>query len=678
MFKNMKLAAKLGVGFGFVLLILATVAAVSYLQFRKVAGLTDAVVVQNHLQAEMLKTVTEHVSWESEVNRLFADDLVTELTVETDDRKCRLGTFLQSEAVKRLAAEDSEFAELASQIAAPHHNMHASAAKIAELYKWHQYVSARKIQEETRREWDAIAHEVADSLERASQNVIRPAIEVAEEDQILGEVVKWNQIRAGINDEVIGPFLLLRIESMRLGIDATDDQWRRYTNRLQRLHNGMAAWSRLTEDNPHMRKVAAHLQGAIESFQAAGERYHEAMLAEREASASMDQALQVLQNETGPAAEKTLAILGNMRQRFSNASEAATEQITSGVEGSNLVVAVLSLLGIALGVVATVYITRSITKPIHQVIEGMTTGAAQVSAASAQVAQSSQQMAQGASEQAASLEEVSSSLEEMASMTRQNAENANQSDKLSKHVHAAAEKSMEAMERMSEAIVRIKTSSDQTARIIKTIDEIAFQTNLLALNAAVEAARAGEAGKGFAVVAEEVRSLAQRSAEAAKDTANLIEESLRNSDSGVTASGEVEEVLEEIAEGIEKVTQLIAEVSAASSEQAQGIDQQNKAVAEMDKLTQSNAANAEESASASAELSAQARDLNEMIALLVAVVGGGAQDNGSETVAPSGQAPETPPDPTGQIPAIKGKDAVDEVKTPDEVIPLDDRELADF
>ena len=180
------------------------------------------------------------------------------------------------------------------------------------------------------------------------------------------------------------------------------------------------------------------------------------------------------------------------------------------------------------------------------------------------------------------------------------------------------------MSRMGEAIGKIKSSSDQTAKIIKTIDEIAFQTNLLALNAAVEAARAGDAGKGFAVVAEEVRNLAQRSAEAAKNTASLIEESQQNADNGVAVSRKWAGILTQIVESVQKLTQLIGEVSAASQEQSKGIEQIGTAVTQMDKLTQSNAANAEESASASEELAAQAKELGDMVQMLVGIVKGAA------------------------------------------------------
>lgn len=237
----------------------------------------------------------------------------------------------------------------------------------------------------------------------------------------------------------------------------------------------------------------------------------------------------------------------------------------------------------------------------------------QVSSASQQISAGSQSLAQGANQQASSLEEISSSLEEMSSMTKQNADNAMMAKNLAGESNTNAKSGSEAMVRMSGAINRIKESSDQTAKIVKTIDEIAMQTNLLALNAAVEAARAGEAGRGFAVVAEEVRNLAQRSAQAAKNTADMISESVKNADDGVKIASEVAQSFESIATSAKKVNDLIAEIAAASQEQSQGIDQVNTAVAQMDKVTQQNAANSEESASAAEELSSQAEGLQGMV-----------------------------------------------------------------
>ncbi|MBT3199535.1 MAG: hypothetical protein HN350_06420, partial [Phycisphaerales bacterium] len=290
------------------------------------------------------------------------------------------------------------------------------------------------------------------------------------------------------------------------------------------------------------------------------------------------------------------------------------------VAASNTVLMIGIALAIAIGSAMAFVITRGIVKPIQQVISSLTSGAEQTSSASGQVSSASQSLAQGASEQAAAVEEVTSSIEEMASMTKQNATNADEAKSLAANATDGADKGTAAMGRMSTAIEDIKKSSDETAKIIKTIDEIAFQTNLLALNAAVEAARAGEAGKGFAVVAEEVRNLAQRSAQAAKDTADMIEGSVKNADNGVAISTEVAEMLDEIAGNNRKVDDLVGEIAAASNEQAQGIDQINTAVGQMDQVTQSNAANAEESASASEELSAQAEQLTGMVSQLQSMV----------------------------------------------------------
>jgi methyl-accepting chemotaxis protein len=161
-------------------------------------------------------------------------------------------------------------------------------------------------------------------------------------------------------------------------------------------------------------------------------------------------------------------------------------------------------------------------------------------------------------------------------------------------------KANSSMRQMRTAMERINAASDEMAKIIKTIDEIAFQTNLLALNAAVEAARAGEAGAGFAVVADEVRNLAMRAAEAAKNTSQLIEDNIKNIKDGSELVAATDEAFSEVAGTSSRVAELVGEIAAASSEQTQGIDQINKAAIEMDRVTQSTAANAEQMAAAMA------------------------------------------------------------------------------
>ena len=252
-------------------------------------------------------------------------------------------------------------------------------------------------------------------------------------------------------------------------------------------------------------------------------------------------------------------------------------------------------------------------------------------------------------------------------MTRQNADNSRQADAMVRDAKGAADKGVVAVQEMADAINRIKESSDATAKIIKTIDEIAFQTNLLALNAAVEAARAGEAGKGFAVVAEEVRALAQRSADAAKNTSALIEGSQERAQRGVAVSTEVAETLQQIVTGVQKVTQLVGEIAAASEEQAQGIEQINISTAQMDRVTQANAANAEESAAAGEELSAQASRLDEMVAALQGIVGGHALS--TDPMRPSAAA--VPAETRSERRSVSSS-------RPEDVIPLDEDELRKF
>ncbi len=340
-------------------------------------------------------------------------------------------------------------------------------------------------------------------------------------------------------------------------------------------------------------------------------------------------------------------------------------------------------LAMVVGALFSIALSRSITKPINRIITELSSGAGQVANVSNQVAGSSQQLAQGAGEQASNLEETSASLEQMASMTRQNADNAIKTDKLMGETKNMVLDGMNSMKSVSVVIGGIRQSAKEMAKIIKTIDEIAFQTNLLALNAAVEAARAGDAGRGFAVVAEEVRNLARRSAAAAKNTADLIEDAQKNAETGVQATAQLAGSFDRIQDSAFKVAALVAEITAGSRQQAQGIGQVNVAVSEMDRVIQQNAANAEESASAAEQLSAQARELQALVVELMELVRGSEAAAGDRPQPPhdahagpamSAHAPE-PAHTASSLAAFSGEP---KLKTPEKAIPLDDHELKQF
>ncbi len=269
-----------------------------------------------------------------------------------------------------------------------------------------------------------------------------------------------------------------------------------------------------------------------------------------------------------------------------------------------------------------IFIRRSITGPLKTLARTLGQSSTNIEGLAGTVAAAATSIADNASSQAAAAEESSASLEEISSMTRQNAEHSTTANAEMQHTKEIAEKANTFMQEMNTAMGDILSASQETQKIVKTIDEIAFQTNLLSLNAAVEAARAGEAGAGFAVVADEVRNLALRSADSAKNTSELIENIVARIENGSSLVERATTTFREVAAGAGKVATLLNEITHANNEQSIGISQITIGIHAVDQNSQANAAISEEAASSAAEMHHESRQLNAIVSQLVQVVEG--------------------------------------------------------
>jgi len=278
----------------------------------------------------------------------------------------------------------------------------------------------------------------------------------------------------------------------------------------------------------------------------------------------------------------------------SNARQ-ALNAAAHGVDTNNEVTWLLSfgsLLAVISAVTLGLIVTRMITKPIYQSMEGASrvangdltqpvavggrdeTGQLLKSLADMQanlrktvqqIAGASNQLASAAEELTVVTDDSTKALVRQNDEIRQAATAVNEMTAAAEEVARSAASASQASARTADEALRGQAQVQQAARamdtmaleitdstqqveelagqirditvVLEVIRSIAEKTNLLALNAAIEAARAGAQGRGFAVVADEVRALAYRTQVSTGEIESMINAVRKRADAAVKAMG---------------------------------------------------------------------------------------------------------------------------------------------
>ncbi len=604
----MKLSVKLGIGFAILVLIIAITGAAGVFGTKQISTYMSGYVKWSRIDEKLNKTIIQPITLiKSKISSLGKNPSKEEIDQT-------------AELIKKSTDDVNAWSQLISGITVLEdfksnleNQLKTNSKELAELD------SLIQTSKEDFTKW----HNQTNLLESTTKKLISYAQDMSNEETDMSKLAGWGNLETTFQSNTLSHILKLRIAMKEFSTTNKNVSFVKFRSTAKNISKTISLDFISELDDSETNSSIVKMNGVINTSLQIGNSLKDQI-----------SVITKLNNKLDSSFDSILSSLAQTASKNIEPAMSAALQESNEVQSLILkIVMIVTTVGVIIGTILASIFIRIITKPIISAITAMDEGIVHVSSTSHQAAGFSQSLADGAIKQAASLEETSSTMEEMSSMTKMNADNAGQADNLMKETLLAITSADTSMGDMSSSMTEISAASEETSKIIKTIDEIAFQTNLLALNAAVEAARAGEAGAGFAVVADEVRSLAMRAADAARETSGLIEATVKKVNKGRDLVDKTNKAFKEVADNSNKVGGLVGEIATASSEQAIAFAQVSQAITQMDSITQSNSASAEESAATSDQLSIQAESMMQVVKNLRMVIEGRDHDNNSKAIA---------------------------------------------
>ncbi|MFH2066461.1 MAG: methyl-accepting chemotaxis protein [Pseudomonadota bacterium] len=619
MFKKLKIGAKNGIGFGFIILIAAISGFIGWNGVNKVGSSIEEYAFWGEVDGVMNEAVTQNIL-------KLVSRLESYRSTPTDENL---------KSLKESFADCSSGTDKWHALVKQYPDLNEIALKVKKQLSIigtgiDQFTESLTKTTEIQHKWNNLVALCLSYLRTTMKEVIDPAKEAAENAGNIPQMVKWGAIDMTMNEEVIANVLKLQTASHDYAANSNEENWAEFLGAQKTANDGLGKWRETLAGEEKMKVAAMKIDEYLGSYSNLGDTYHEEVIKMRKLQQQNESAIALL----------SVSVKDAMENVIDPAKQAKVTEAKTTRQSTSILVISLVFACMIIGIVIAFLITRVITRPLQSavyisnqlakgdltvdvqvssqdetgqlldaiknmiesirgVVQDVTSASDNVASGSQQLSSTAQQMSQGATEQAASAEQASSSMEEMSANIKQNSENAQQTERIAMQAADDAEKGGNAVRQTVDAMKQI-------AEKISIIEEIARQTNMLALNAAIEAARAGEHGKGFAVVADAVRKLAERSQTAAGEISNL-------SITSVEIAEKAGEMLTKIVPDIRKTAELVQEINASSGEQNSGADQINSALIQLDQVIQQNASASEEMSSTSEELAAQAEQLQSTI-----------------------------------------------------------------